>query len=199
MLIMLRNTYNVRATGHVLVASSDGISHYPMDQQILNLLATSLCSMHYFTGPKNKIVNSTEHPSVKYSLRPYLVACEEPPLDVLPPLVAKFLAKHDAKLTSLNYKAGTLSFYERPDVTMPVLIDIYAESPTTLFLFTVKHTTLDSKSCISSDSIRAASNLPQSYSLFRQLPTKKSNYASFFYPPRRAHSCVWCLPVFGQP
>jgi len=152
MLIMLRNTYNVRATGHVLVASSDGISHYPMDQQILNLLATSLCSMHYFTGPKNKIVNSTEHPSVKYSLRPYLVACEEPPLDVLPPLVAKFLAKHDAKLTSLNYKAGTLSFYERPDITMPVLIDIYAESPTTLFLFTVKHTTLDSKSCLSSDS-----------------------------------------------
>ena len=165
MLIMLRNTYNVRATGHVVVATTDGISHYPMDQQILNLLATSLCSMHYFTGPKNKIASAPLHPSVKYSLRPFLQACDEPPLDALPPLVAKFLAKKDAKLTSLNHSVGTLSFYERPDIVLPVVVDIFAESPTTLYLFTVKHSNLDSKTCSSTDSAPVkAAKLPTGHS-----------------------------------
>jgi len=149
MLIILRNTYGIKATGHVLVASTDGLCHYPMNEQILNLLATSLCTMHHFQKPQSRLTSNPDIPSVSYAFRPF--ASHETTLlssSTLPKIAAKFLEKNKTEEVKYNHAIGSSTFHERSDVIIPMTMDIMAESETELFLILVKHTTLDSKACI---------------------------------------------------
>ena len=149
MLIILRNTYGIKATGHVLVASTDGLCHYPMNEQILNLLATSLCTMHHFQTPQLKIMTNPDLPSVSYSFRPY-VSIETTVITTLPKIATKLLEKNNADNIKINQIIGSTTFHERPDVVVPLTMDIIAESADEIFMFLVKHTALDTKSDIQS-------------------------------------------------
>lgn len=147
MLIMMKNTYNIRATGHILVASSDGLNHYPMNPEILNLMAIAVSSLRHF---QPACLLKCTYPSVRYVYRPYVRGDSDAQSssDSITPLpITSFLKKYpDAVITS-HYNTGTLSFYERPDVSASLHVDVCAETETTLFLFNVKTTDLTKLDC----------------------------------------------------
>lgn len=148
MLIMLKNTYNIVATGHVLVASSDGLNHYPMNKDILDKLAASLYSRKYFYPAPKKLDQAI--PLLNYAFRPFASTFPRTLIDECPPTINKFLQKHaPSALTTciLNYNTGKVSFLQRPDVVLDMVVDLYAESTTTVYLFLIKPTLLSQKQC----------------------------------------------------
>lgn len=143
MLIMLRNTYKVNATGYILVASSDGLNHYPINPVILNLVATSLCTMHHF-APKSIPVNVG--PTISYKFKPFIVSSEQTKYFKPPKLLQTFFKKKFPDSTIFfKHPTGNLTFHERPDVTVKMIADIFIETEKTIFLFSVIPTNLDAK------------------------------------------------------
>lgn len=133
MIIMLKNTYNVTAHGHVLVASADGLNHYPMNPSILSLARNVLGTRRFFSPP----LAVQNLPLVRYKYRPVLSRYVEGPGLILPPQLEKFLAKHYPLTLSANFPVGSISFYERPDVTLPLGVDFAAETPEKMFFFMI--------------------------------------------------------------
>jgi len=135
MIIMMKNTYNINAHGHVLVASADGLNHYPMNPAILNLARNVLGTRRFFSPP----LANTNLPLIRYKYRPLLSRfIEGPGFLSVPPLIEKFLKKHYPLQLTANHLVGSVSFYERPDVTIPLGIDFVAETPEKMFFFMVR-------------------------------------------------------------
>jgi hypothetical protein len=148
MLIMLKNTYNVKATGYIILASSDSLNHYPMCPIILNAVAAALNTRAHFSP---SIVRGLCCPAVAYKFREFLPRVsldldkEKTPIagqlipQSLPSVVQLFLQKN-APTSEIIYNPciGDLSFHERPDVVISVNVDIFVESESKIYLFNLQ-------------------------------------------------------------
>lgn len=153
MLMMLKQTYNIRATGYVVMATVDGLIHYPINPTVFELTRSLLANQRHFRSPayRQQLV-SHDDPTIlrlPYSYRPFLRTNSVPHHTTdttdttdtpLPPILLKFLKKVKITTPQLQYTAGTLKFYDRPDVTEPILADVYAETADTIYIFTLRPT-----------------------------------------------------------
>lgn len=195
MIIILRNTYNIRATGHVLVASSDGLNHYPMNALILNQVATSLCTMHHFNPPR--LISEKKNPVLGYCFRPYISQRPDIP-ETLPLQIERFIKKNapDADV-KYNYGVGKLTFHERTDVELELKVDVFVESETSIFMFNCFQTDLDSKTC----SLSTLPNLPsgQSNSLLSNSMLEIAIAGKVLQPKKKLFLRVHFTPSKGKP
>ena len=147
MLIMLKQTYNIRATGYVVMATVDGLIHYPINPTVFELTRSLLANQRHFRSPayRQQLV-CHDDPSIlrlPYSYRPFLRTNSLPYYTAgtpLPPILLKFLKKVKITTPQLQYTAGTLKFYDRPDVTEPIVADVYAETTDTIYIFALRAT-----------------------------------------------------------
>lgn len=166
MILMLKNTYNIDAGGLVLVASSDGLNHYPMNPDILSLARSVVNNQVLF----HSVPVENLHPLLSYRFRAHfpklspfaLLSCETNislrtislPLaeirfcddDLVNGDIKKAMMRFKGAQTACtNVKTGDISFYERPDLVMPVTINIALQNDTTTHLVLVRSLPLDTK------------------------------------------------------
>lgn len=181
MLIMLKNTYKVNATGYILVASSDGLNHYPINQVILNLVATSLCTMHHF-APKSIPIN--HGPTISYKFKPFIFPAEKKNYFKPPKLLQTFFKKKFPEATIFfKYHTGNLTFHERPDVNVQMFADIFIETEKTIYLFSVIQTHLDAKDSL----LSSEKKLPTGHtSTFQSLAFLDLAMTAFVLPKKQS-------------
>jgi hypothetical protein len=138
MLIMLKNTYNIDAGGVVLVATCDGLCHYPMNPAILALARTVVnAQVHFFP------VVSSKDPLLNLRFRGYLPKLSPCCLDGT--VLKRALAKFKATEVEQNVEIGKVAFYERPDLVVPVMANIRLMTPTGPVLLLVRALTCPAK------------------------------------------------------
>lgn len=195
MLIMLKNTYNIIATGHILVASSDGLNHYPMNRDILNKLATALCTRQHFL-PIPKCIDQSM-PLVNYAFRPYTKPLQNLYLDECPLAIEKFIKKNAATATIVfHYNTGKISFHQRTDIVQELHVDIFAETTTVIYLFLIKSTNLSQKDCATHSSILPSGHAASFYgiaSLELALAARALN------PKKKVELRILYLPTGSKP
>ena len=201
MLIMLKNTYNITATGHVLVASSDGLNHYPMSQDIINKLAASLYTRKHF-HPAPKCLDQSI-PLINYAFRPFVPKQPQPVIEECPPAITKFFLKNAPSAIDtcvLNYNTGKLSFLQRPDINLDMTVDLYAESTTTVYLFLIKSTLLTQKECANIIDIHATV-LPSGHkaSFYAICSLELALAARALNQPKKIELRVLYLPTGAKP
>lgn len=157
MLLMLKNTYNIDAGGIVLVASSDGLNHYPINPAILNLARSVVNSQVLF----NPVPSNSQYPLLSYRFRAFLPKpFDMPAINIESVSVADFRfcrddgVNADIKKALSRFKGtvhplqtGKISFYERPDLVLPVTANIFLknEHEKSIHLFLVRSLPVDSK------------------------------------------------------
>lgn len=141
MLLMLRQTYNIAASGYVLMAVSDGLIHYPINQSVYMLLRDSLSNQRHFRSisfcRQLAIPSDPNILRVPYSYRPYLRAgiTHEGPL---PNIISVFLKKVKADLIQQPYSAGPVRFLDHGGSVETTTADIYAESSDSIYIFALR-------------------------------------------------------------
>jgi hypothetical protein len=138
MILMLKNTYNIDAGGLVLVASSDGLNHYPMNPAILALAQNVVGNQVLFAPlPSNSV-----HPLLSYRFRAYLPKLAPFSVDaVVNPMnlpnmqvaqmhktLHKILKRFTFSKMDTNVLMGQVSFYERPDLVLNVTANLVLTS-----------------------------------------------------------------------
>ena len=122
MVLMLKNTYNIDASGIVLVASSDGLNHYPINPTILTLARNVIGNQVFF----GTVPSPSPYPTINYRYRAYLPKIS--PFDLgsdIGTRLAKLLKRFKAISEPVyNTNTGHVSFYERADVILPVSANI---------------------------------------------------------------------------
>lgn len=161
MIYMLKRTYNIHATGHVLVASSDSLNHYPMNPAILSL-AFSVWYAQTIFMPQ---IIKPPFPQIHYSLRPFLIERKRE-LEI-PAQITKFQSKIDGLIPiQSHFFTSNVCFYERSG-ERPCYVDFAIDAPDCLYLFNVVSTPYSLKEI----------NLPQSAVMkgVKKLPNRQLN------------------------
>ena len=132
MIFMLRRTYGITASGHVLVASSDSLNHYPMNPTILNL-AFSVWNAQSIFCP---VIIKPAFPQIRSSMRAFLLP--RTPIDPIPAELLKLQEKHQMPIL-VNYATGNVSYYDR-EGERPCFVDFAIDTPECLYLYNVVST-----------------------------------------------------------